>query len=577
MMVIRESVRKGLSRWSRKGMPKRTKEMWHINKRSSLEQMQGVIKILHDLKLQEKKWDSIKERLNRELARRKLTASRKMMSLSSLGTLLSLLKYFGFLYLDSDSKVMITEAGFNLLKDPINTFQWQLLKLQFTNPIILNDCQNILIFPIRETLKLLVELDYLTFEEIGYILFMKLKKVSDYDVVRNEIINFRRMNPKQKDKIINKFKKTPEGHVTLAKAPSVAYFRNYLVQAKLCTSIKDKLYLNKDEMDSIFKSLAKFQGEEPFNFGDNLELWIHYYGTAHRLFTPHEVKIKLRNLQYPMLVIISLDGKNVGSDIINSKSETLGLPLFPNELYIITVLDLKSGKEHLKEQFSISTTTREIPFDLKIERKTTVTKRTEQIIKNSIRQMFTKHSGFDSDYENRLNALEKFLGLKFKDNRRKGGRLEYLFYELLSVLKEKGTIDDVVWHGHVGKYGIYEPAPGGKDGKPDIEFTIDDVNFVLELTTIRGVRIQWVGSEAASVPDHFVRCKNRSKRKTVGIFSAPSINVQVKKNLERQSREEGVGMLCIEIEELMKLLNNLDRNKLGEYLTTKAENLLKNV
>lgn len=554
---------------------KRTKEMWHINKRSSLEQMTGCIKIFYDFRLNGKNWDSIKEKLNRELARRKLTASRKMMSPSSLGTLLSLLKYFGFLYLNSDGKIIVTKAGSNLLKDTINTFQWQLLKLQFTNPVILKDCENILVFPIRETLRLLQELNYLSFEEIGYILFMKLKKVSDYNVVKDEIINFRKMNLKQKNKVIADFKKTPEGHVALAKAPSAAYFRNYLVQAKLCLSEKNKLSINRDEMDSILEKLNKLQEVEPFDFGDNLELWIDYYGYPHRLFTPHDVELKLKNFHCPKLIIIDFNGKNIGSDLMNNESDKLIVPLFPNEPYTAIVLDVKSGKECIKEQFSISNITKEVLFDLKKGEEKAVITCTGEDIKNSIMEMFINPSGFDTDYENRLNILEKILGLKYKDNRRKGGRLEFLFYELLSALKEKGVIDHVIWHGHTGKYGIYEPAPGGKEGKPDIEFRINSVNFVLELTTIRGVRMQWVGSEAASVPEHFVKCKKRNRTKTIGIFSAPTINAQVKKNLERHSREECIGMICIEIERLVNLFMNLNKNELKEHLIGTAERLLK--
>jgi hypothetical protein len=180
--------------------------------------------------------------------------------------------------------------------------------------------------------------------------------------------------------------------------------------------------------------------------------------------------------------------------------------------------------------------------------------------------MFGKEK-FDEEYRKKLKIINDILGLNYDDNRRRGGRLEYLFFELLIELKNKGIIDDVFWYGKKAKYGICEPAPGGKNGNPDVTFSVDNNIVVLELTTIPGVRAQWNSSEASSVPDHILKFKNSNpSSRVLGIFSAPSIHHQLKKNLERNSTEDDMEIAALPIAELCDLFKKSDRKSLLNYI-----------
>ena len=65
-------------------------------------------------------------------------------------------------------------------------------KLIITNPSIRKDCENILVFPFRMTLKVLLEIEYLDIEEIGYILF-HAKAEDQLDMIMQRISNFRNL------------------------------------------------------------------------------------------------------------------------------------------------------------------------------------------------------------------------------------------------------------------------------------------------------------------------------------------------------------------------------------------------
>jgi len=173
--TLRKFTRTKIGKWSRKGMPRKTKEMWHIPKRASFEQIKEIVKILINLDLNDKIYKGNIVKINRELARRGFTQSGTMLTPSAFGTLIALVKYFGYIFI-KDGKIVITNAGIELLKGPINQFKNQILKLQITNPLILEDCENVFVFPFKEIIKLLLKLGYLTNNEIGYVVFMNFKR-----------------------------------------------------------------------------------------------------------------------------------------------------------------------------------------------------------------------------------------------------------------------------------------------------------------------------------------------------------------------------------------------------------------
>ena len=105
--------------------------------------------------------------------------------------------------------------------------------------------------------------------------------------------------------------------------------------------------------------------------------------------------------------------------------------------------------------------------------------------------------------------MNKVLGLdKLNDKSLRGAYFEYYAYKMLLKLLDLKVIDNVIWNGKIGKYGLPTQAPGGKTGTPDIIFTIDDTDYVLELTTIKSKSGQFA-AEGSSVPDHIRLCRRR--------------------------------------------------------------------
>lgn len=562
MSVFRKSIRMRIGKWSRMGMPKKTKEMWHIPKRASLEQIKEIVKILIDLDLDNKIYKGNRDKINRELARRGLTQSGTMLTSSAFGTLIALVKYFGYVFI-KDGKIVITNAGIALLKNSINQFKDQILKLQITNPLILRDCENIFVFPFKTILKLLLELDYLTVEEIGYIIFTDFKKEEDFKTITKTILKFRSLSEKEKKKRIDKFKKTPEGNVTLVKAPSVGYFISFLLHAELCKKVKINGVLaiklkNKYEAKLL---LTKYADARIIDFKDNLDLWVKYIGDPDRLYPPREKIIKFKNpAQKDKLILISQNSERVDADVINAVSE-IKVPLFDNEKYLITVFELKNGSNIGTFEITSTKEKKELLIDLKDVKpsKTLTVEDWARLIKEHI-----ESSDFDCVYKSYLDTLRGILDIKSQNGRLRGGRFEFLFYKFLEQFEKKGIIKDLKWNGKLGKYGINEPALGGKQGFPDITFSIENIYFILELTTIKSRSTQW-SAEGSSVPDHVINFPGQIKKgQVIGIFCAP---IQFQRNiraLKSNLKDENIPILCYEVGFLVNIF--LSENPLKKFL-----------
>ncbi|OGL54259.1 MAG: hypothetical protein A3C43_10575 [Candidatus Schekmanbacteria bacterium RIFCSPHIGHO2_02_FULL_38_11] len=296
-MRLRKVKKRRTTIWSRKGRPKRTKNIWHLPKRASLVQVQGFVKILKELGFYGKSWTKArKETFNTEFAKQGYTESGSPLAPSSLRTLEALVKYLGFVYVDNKGKtplMHITDAGLDLLKDSIKALETQMVKLQITNPGILKDCIGIKTFPFRSTLKLLIELDYLSYEEIGYLLFIRLKSEEDYSLVLNEIVRFRKLPLDIKETQLRKFLATPEGNVILGQAPTVGYYVMLCIGTDLCMRDGKMLRIKKGKEKEVQGLLKKFETVKPYDFGDDLPLWIEYYGNPKRLAPPVDIKITI--------------------------------------------------------------------------------------------------------------------------------------------------------------------------------------------------------------------------------------------------------------------------------------------
>lgn len=256
------------------------------------------------------------ETFNTELGKRGLTKSGHPLAVSARRTLEALLKYLGFIFIDTDTTpplLVVTDVGrelasthstfpkFRTLRETARqkvliqtspVVKLQLVKLQLTNPIVLEDCVNVQVFPFRNTLRLLREVGHLTFEEIGYILF-SMKREDEYSVIKQRILSFRSLSPDMRNAELAAYKQTEEGVLTLLKAPTAGYYAALCVGTGLCEYKRRVLTIRKQKIADVDKIIATFKGVEPFNFADNRKLWIEYYGVPRRLKPPRLVSICL--------------------------------------------------------------------------------------------------------------------------------------------------------------------------------------------------------------------------------------------------------------------------------------------
>jgi len=278
----------------------RTLEMWHFPKRCSLDQMQGAIRVLSQQNFDGKTWTpGRKETFSSKLGMAGLTRSGRALSPSGRRTLEALLRYFGFIYVDDCNCLHITKAGHQLLQDPVGIFRLQMLKLQLTNPITLEDCKNIQVFPFRVTLRLLLDLEHLDIHEIGYILFF-MKSEAEYKAIQQEIARFRGLPRRVREARIEAYMQTREGQLTLAKAPSARYYAALCAHTGLCTVARSDTDLSKSHKKLILKegaeqqvraAIAQFHNIDTYDFANQQLLWIEYYGNPNRLKPPQLVTV----------------------------------------------------------------------------------------------------------------------------------------------------------------------------------------------------------------------------------------------------------------------------------------------
>lgn len=573
----------------------RTKEIWLIPKRVSLHQTICLVDGIIDRNYGGTAWNPQKQNnLGVNLKKWGATKDGKNISPQAIRTLVaSIPQYLGFVYINTDTTpntICLTEAGMalwhhhkdslvkipNLVegKDLLITESEcvlkQMEKLQITNPVIIKDCENIFVFPFRFMLRVLLRVGYLDQEEIAYFLF-KVRNEDEVEVIVQEILNFRALPTDNREALINAFKSTHIGNITLVKASSASYF------ISLCqiTGIMDKLKItpanrtgelaalkiNIKYIDYVNGMLEKmYAGVEVYDFKDNLQLWIDYIGDPRRDYPP--INITLSNAtESEYLVQVFKDGVCKYDDLINAK-DILQFPLFVNEEYVAKVIDCTTGDVVGEFKFKPTFENREFEINAK------ETKKPEVPSINEIGQEIIEHcesKNFSEKVKNYLTTLSKVTGTdKLEDKSLRGSYLEYYFYQMLSALKDKNIIDEVIWNGKMGKYGLPKAAPGGKTGIADMVFRIDDKDFVLELTTIKPKSLQF-SAEGSSVPDHIKLYQEEMKRDVIGIFCAPIIHARNSAAMKSTIAPYGIELHCMTDKELVQLLVEEDRENIKKY------------
>ncbi|MFA7301841.1 MAG: hypothetical protein WC069_06045 [Candidatus Shapirobacteria bacterium] len=559
----------------------RSLEIWHIPKRQNIHQIIGSVEILSDANFNGKSWTSTKqEAFNTLLGRNGLTERGRPLSPSARRTLEALVKYLGFIVIDNTTTpatMHVTNAGFELLKKHGSVLglgknlkivsnsgkeiteskivEHQMNKLQISNPVINDDCVNILLFPFRITLKLLLELKYLSKEELGYIVF-SMKKEDELYLIIEKIKTFRQLPEDRRRAEIDAFEATEIGNLTLVQAPTAGYYIGLCVATGLCERMSGNLFIKEQQRAEISSILDKYKNVRPFDFGDNLRLWVEYFGDFKRTRPPLLVNI-VTNLPSKFYVRI-YDGENKEISCgVYSSENSLSVALFQDEEYKFDFYSFSDAQLFYSESRKIKSD--KISFQLP---SVGVYKKEDDDNQDKLEQNILElinSKDYDSSYAQHISMVSSITGkTNFSTAQLRGGRLEYLFYKLLKRYKDLGKIDDVIWNGKVDEFGIMYPAAGGKEGYPDVYFFIKQNVYVLELTTIQANAMQW-SAEGASVHDHIMNLQKKigAQYSTHGIFSAPTIAPRLEGMFKHIEAKENIPHHTVPIKELINEFKKL--------------------
>lgn len=576
-------------------LPDSRKDVWLVPKRSNIYQIIGIVETLADPAFDNKVWNNGKqEAVATKLRLRNLTDGRNFSGQSVRTLFANGPKYLGLVYTDSDKndsssrggKIYVTPAGHKLVNEDLlagdqvfnNLAAWQrgytipestllqlqLMKLILNNPITSNGGK-FLVHPFLNTLKLCERLGYLDAEELGYIVF-SMTSEDQLDLIERRILNFRSLDDEQRKLEIEAYMRTEAGKLTLVKAPSVNYFMNFCQWSGIFSKYKISTYdgkrinaikiINEDYQTKLEGMLP----ESAYDFRDNVDLWIDYYGDPNRLNPPRDVNLNIDIDKAGMYYLEVIHNETVVSYItLEGVRSTSLITVYDGDEYLVKINTIE-GTSASSQSFVVAPGEDEINLHLTAPAGTIPALEfgldTIQGVYNTVSEISTGN-GYDTSFYNLLVMRKRLQGKDDINNRTKGGRLEYIFFKLLSILYEEGKIDYLKWYGKLSDSGIPGPAPGGSNGNPDLVFEIDDISVVIELTTIRGNAGQWSSSEAASVPDHIKNyAKNQSNlNRTIGIFSAPTINDRVESNFDAQTHIHGTPIKCLSLQAFVELLS----------------------
>lgn len=569
----------------------RDKEFWLIPKRANLHQSVVLLKGILESNYNGKTWNGSKQdRLGAYLGKNGATNNGRNITPQALRTLLaSIPQYFGFTFINTDTTpntLFVTDAGNTIVKELesfllnydysnlreaekeegvikySDTYLKQFLKLQLTNPVIFKDCESILIFPLIFTLKILKKTRYLTYEEIALFIF-RSKSQNEIDFVILEIENFRNLEYNKQLQLVEAFKQTHLGNISLVQAPTTSYYQKLCSYTGLINKSSITITGNNEnrkvntietisEKESIIDNLLKDYDFEPYDFKDNLRLWLQYIGNTEVLNTPKDVTI-LNKTSNEQLVVISENNLIVNGNLINP-NDVIEFPAIEKNNYKINIYNKTDG--------SITETINYVySNDDKIEIKDISSNNVNQLDINTIEKEIIEHinsKDFSEDYLKYILIISNIVGKNLQKSKNlRGSRLEYLFYKYFEKLENENIIDEVIWNGRIGQYGIPSPSPGGPTGSPDILLFIDNIIIVVELTTIKPKAQQW-SAEGASVPDHIRLVEEKyPDKKIFAIYLAPIIHEErVTKGMLSRLKDYESKLHCLEIDKFLNYSRN---------------------
>ncbi|CAA0177336.1 conserved hypothetical protein [Tenacibaculum maritimum] len=577
----------------------RNKEYWLIPKRANLHQSVFLLKGIIQLRYDGKTWNGSKQdRLGSFLGKNGATNNGKNITPQSLRTLLaSIPQYFGFTFINTNTTpntLVVTKAGYALIDELdvlikdynysnlreaekegatinfSNTYLKQFLKLQLTNPVILKDCENILVFPLIFTLKILKKTRYLTYEEIALFIF-RGKFQNEIDFIILEIENFRNLSYERQLILVDAFKETHLGNISLVQAPTTSYYQ------KLCsyTGLIKKSFLRvqndtekrkvntieiisekEEEIDDFLKDYRY----EPYDFKDNLDLWLQYIGNTEVQATPKDITVINKTVN-EQLVVVSENNLIINGNLILPNS-SISFPAIEKNNYEINIYNKVDGSILKTINYNFS--------DTEIIEINHINDENVNVLEfNDIKKEIVEHVNsryFSQDYLKYISIIGEIVNKNLQKSKNlRGSRLEYLFYQFFLKFEKDNIIDEVIWNGKIGQYGIPTPSPGGPTGTPDILLFIEDMIVVVELTTIKAKSQQW-SAEGASVPDHIRLVEEQySDKRVFALYLAPIIHEErVTKGMLSRLNNYQSKLHCIEINQF--LIDSGKFNKKDDFI-----------
>lgn len=558
-------------------------DYWLIPKRANIHQVWCLIDGIKARNANGRAWNpTLQNDLGVNLKRWGATNDGRNISPQAMRTLNAYAQYLGFTYLDTTTTptvIRITKAGElfwenckpyiqqlkNLIVDEKKSLQtaedvkFQLEKLQLTNPIEKSKCTNVLLFPFRITLKLLLDLEYLDHEELAMYVF-GMKEEAEYTFIKTQIENFRKLPLSSRRNLVEAFKQTTLGQLSLVKAPSSGYY----------TTICEKtgiIYKSSEEVSNSGKKIStirlqdgagkyaqeilnqKYAGVLPYDFGDDLRLWIEYFGNPNRTETPINAVV-INQTKATLLVTVQDPSQYALVTKLLQPDEAIDFGAFIGDTYKIRLFS-STQKQQLKD---IHFTPTKDQHYLYLGTNVTDVKKIETV--EEISAKITEHinaSYFAGEMAQTLRTLKLQANIdRESDSMLRGAYLESLFYELLHLLEKAGKVSKVVWNGRYNELGLPSPAPGGKNGTPDILFDVKGTTFVLELTTMKAKSMQ-EKAECVSVPDHIRLVTLESNQPVKGIFAAPIIHERITNLMKATAQHNNNNLGCITIPNLLKL------------------------
>lgn len=552
------------------------KKAWHFPKRANLTEFKDTLKVLSRDEFRDRAWNRSKEeRLASLLDQEDITEDiYGRISPSSVRTLNAAIKYFGFLKKE-DNYLKITGAGRKLRdsEDINSVFENQFLKLQLTNPNVNQYCMDSSVFPFRLIVRCLLDLDYVSFNELGYFLvrYRGEKDERTEDELKQEIRDFRSKDEEEKQEIIEDYRETRIGKWALEKAPMTNYIMNFCDRTTICERSKSdgekRLTLVKSK-EEVKETLEEYECE-PYNF-ESREVYNLYLGTPELKKTPvdKEIQVLTEDGEVPAESAIKME-REFGdvTKIIDEEGKTT-ISLFPERNYEYSVFDRDANKVSEGEfdpsdsRITVSDGRRKKDHDL------------EGLLE--LVEELTSGSDYDPELDTKLSLLRKIDNYRVGSKKQvRGGRLEQLFYLVFDRLREEGLVDEVTWNGKVDEHGVPKPAPGsgGFDGMgiPDLRVRIGDHEFVLEVTHISAERSQWK-KEGASVPDHVIGVtRQKEDLEVIGQFIAPGIPEGNRQKMEKLVEVEDAELRFREVESFVNQLPDIEtRDQMIEFLRSSS-------